>query len=162
MKTKLYGTKMKSLTYLSLILLLSACGTIIHGTTQQIGFTSSPSKAVVSINGQESGTTPLILDLERKNNHIISIELDGYEEYETTLTRKVSGWVWGNIVFGGLIGLVVDASTGGMYELTPEQLEADLKNKNISYADTDKGLYIGVVLEAKPNWKKIGDLEKSK
>ena len=117
---------------------------------------------MVSINGQESGTTPLILDLERKNNHIISIELDGYEEYETTLTRKVSGWVWGNIVFGGLIGLVIDASTGGMYELTPEQLEADLKNKNISYADTDKGLYIGVVLEAKPNWKKIGDLEKSK
>ena len=28
-----------------------------------------------------------------------------YQPFDMTLTRSVSGWVWRNIVFGGLIGL---------------------------------------------------------
>lgn len=43
--------------------------------------------------------------------------MDGYLPDETTLTKKVSGWVRGNLVFGGLIGLAVDAISGGMAQL---------------------------------------------
>jgi hypothetical protein len=103
----------------------------------------------------------MVVDLKRKNSHMIRIELDGYETYETNLTRKVSGWVWGNIVFGGLIGLVVDATAGGMYKLTPEQISAELRNGNLSSKEGNDSFFIAVVLEPKPEWKKIGSLKSS-
>jgi hypothetical protein len=151
-------TKLTILTVLMLVF-TQACGTIMQGTTQEVGISSNPSKASVTINGQDKGTTPMVLDLKRKDSHMIRLELDGYETYETTLTRKVSGWVWGNIVFGGLIGLVVDAAAGGMYKLTPEQISAELRNGNLSLNENNDGFFIAIVLEPKPEWEKIGSLK---
>lgn len=144
------------------LLFTQACGTIIHGTTQEVGISSSPSNASVTINGQNHGNTPMIIDLKRKDSHMVKIELNGYQPYETNLTRSTSGWIWGNIVFGGLIGLVVDASAGGMYKLTPEQLNAELRSPQAEALSTNNGLYIAVVLNADPSWEKIGSLESSK
>ncbi|MFU8861632.1 MAG: PEGA domain-containing protein [Cyclonatronaceae bacterium] len=141
-----------------LIFMTQACGTIIQGTTQQVGISSSPSNATVTINGQSKGNTPMLVDLKRKDSHMVRIELDGFEPYETTLTRQVSGWVWGNIVFGGLIGLVVDASSGGMYKLTPDQIEAEMRNKVAHYTESDEGMYISIVLKADPAWEQIGSM----
>jgi len=157
---------MKTLTTIitiSIILLFTqACGTIMQGTTQQVGISSNPSDASVSINGQNHGNTPMIIDLKRKDSHMVKIELDGYQPYETNLTRNTSGWVWGNIVFGGLIGLVVDASAGGMYKLTPEQIDSELRSVQAEAVSNDDGLYIAIVLEADPKWEKIGSLAASK
>jgi hypothetical protein len=36
-----------------------------------------------------------------------------------------STWEWGNIIFAGLIGLAVDAWTGGMYELSQDKVSAE-------------------------------------
>ena len=147
---------------ISIILLFTqSCGTIMQGTTQQVGISSSPSDASVTINGQNYGNTPMILDLKRKDSHMVKIQLDEYEPYETNLTRSTSGWVWGNIVFGGLIGLAVDAAAGGMYKLSPEQIETELKAP-LSNASTNKsGLFIAVVLNPDPSWEKIGSLRSS-
>lgn len=157
---------MKTLTTIitiSIILLFTqACGTIMQGTTQQVGISSNPSDASVTINGQAHGNTPMIIDLKRKDSHMVKIELDGYQPYETNLTRSTSGWVWGNIVFGGLIGLVVDASAGGMYKLTPEQIDSELRSDQAEAISNDDGLYIAIVLEADPTWEKIGSLKSSK
>jgi hypothetical protein len=54
------------------------------------------------------------------------MELPGYQPFEGTLTRNVSGWVFANLLFGGLIGIAVDAAGGGMYDLEPKQLTAYL------------------------------------
>ncbi len=52
---------------------------------------------------------------------------DGYEPRELTLSGTMSGWYIGNILFGGLIGmLVVDPQTGAMYRLEPKSLEVTL------------------------------------
>lgn len=100
----------------------------------------------------------MILDLKRKNSYMVKLELDDFEPYEVSLTRKASGWVWGNIVFGGLIGLVVDATAGGMYKLTPEQLTAEMRSKSLTVVESGEGLYIAFVLQPKDNWQKIGQL----
>ncbi|MEQ9104972.1 MAG: PEGA domain-containing protein [Rhodothermales bacterium] len=139
--------------------LLFGCGTIMQGTTQDIGISSTPSQATIKVNGQQMGTTPAVLDLKRKSTHFIQIELDGYQLFETTLTRKTSGWVWGNLVFGGLPGLVVDAAAGGMYKLTPDQITADMRLAS-SMAPGNDIMMIAVVLKANPDWEKIGQLEK--
>ena len=144
------------------LLFTQACGTIMQGTTQQVGISSNPSNASVTINGQNHGNTPMIIELKRKDSHMVRIQLDGYQPYETNLTRSTSGWVWGNIVFGGLIGLVVDASAGGMYKLTPEQIDSELRSSQVEALSNDDGLYIAVVLEADPSWEKIGSLQSTK
>lgn len=130
----------------------------MQGTTQEVGISSNPSNAAVTINGQNMGNTPMILDLKRKNSYMVRFELPGYETFETNLTRKTSGWVWGNIVFGGIIGLVVDASAGGMYKLTPEQISAEMRNQTAVHHLTQEGIWIAVVLEPKSGWERIGQL----
>ena len=86
--------------------------------------------------------------------------LDGYHPYELTLTKKSNGWVWGNIVFGGLIGLVVDASTGSLYKLSPEQVNADLKsNGTASISEGESSLFVAVTLKPDEAWQKIGNIK---
>lgn len=101
----------------------------------------------------------MIAKLSRKDNHFVRIEMAGYQPYEATLTRGVSGWVWGNIVFGGLIGLAVDAIDGGMYNLTPEQVSASLSANHAEIGKTGDGLYVFVVLKPAPGWVKVGQLQ---
>jgi len=140
-------------------LFVGACASIIHGTHQDVGISSNPTAAHVTVDGQQTGTTPVVAHLTRKDNHIVRLELPGYKPYEATLTRGVSGWVWGNIVFGGLIGLAVDAISGGMYKLTPEQLSGALL-VNTAAGSMRDGLYVVVVLEPRPEWRKIAQLQR--
>jgi len=141
------------------IVVFSGCATIMQGTTQSIGIGSVPTSAVVTINNVEKGRTPIVVELKRKEHHIVKIEMPGYLPYETTFTRSTSGWVWGNIVFGGLIGLAVDAMAGGMYKLTPTEINAVLEKEGASALYRKDHLYIAVVLRPDPNWQKIGQLE---
>ncbi|MCX6832967.1 MAG: PEGA domain-containing protein [candidate division Zixibacteria bacterium] len=147
--------------FATLILMLAAvygCATIMHGTSQDIGITSRPTGAQVTVDNKDFGKTPVVAGLSRKDHHIVKIELEGYEIFETTITRSTSGWVWGNIIFGGLIGLAVDAITGGLYKLNPEQVEGALATKAKTDIGTDDKLYIAVVLKPDPSWEKIGNL----
>jgi len=149
---------LKSIIVLLLIVVtVSSCATIMQSTTQQVSFNSNPSGATVTINGQQRGTTPVIVDLKRKDAFTVKIELTGYSPYELALTRKISGWVWGNIVIGGLPGLVIDAATGGMYILTPEQVNAELRQLSTIQSNEDE-LLITVVMNAENDWEKVGQL----
>lgn len=142
---------------------MTACGTIIHGTTQEVGVTSSPSGATVYINNSRIGESPITQSLSRGNTHAVKIELDGYQSFEMIINREVSGWVWGNIIFGGLIGLAVDAATGGMYKLNPEQINASLQESGISHLNgkgSDIDLFIVLTKEVGNDWEKIGNMEK--
>ena len=141
---------------------LVGCGTIIHGTTQELGLTSDPTGATVIIDGNDHGESPVTAELSRKDKHTVLVTLDGYQSHEMIVNRKVSGWVWGNIVFGGLIGLGVDAITGGMYKLDPEEIHARLSRSSITSADVKDGtIYIAIVLAPDPSWEKIGQLERT-
>lgn len=140
------------------LILSSACASIIHGTSQSIGISSSPTGAKVTVDNQ-TATTPYIAKLSRGDNHIVKITMDGYAPAELTLTKKVSGWVWGNIVFGGLIGLAVDAITGGLYNLTPDQLQASLTKQGADVAPTKDGVYVVLVRSPDPSWAKVGQME---
>ena len=115
-----------TLALVGLLALLPGCATIMHGTTQDIGISSVPSGALVSVDNKTHGQTPVVAPLSRKDNHLVKVEFPGYQPFEATVTRSVSGWVAGNILFGGLIGLSVDAISGGLYTFGPEQITATL------------------------------------
>ncbi|MEE9443869.1 MAG: PEGA domain-containing protein [candidate division Zixibacteria bacterium] len=127
-------------TYLIIIIVLSlvfaGCASIIHGSKQNVKFQTSPSGAVVEVKdamGVSYGwcETPCSIELKRKREYKAFIAKEGYEPVELIISRKSDGWIWGNIVFGGLIGLIVDFSNGAAYKLSPDELSATLSEKTI-------------------------------
>ncbi|MBX2818988.1 MAG: PEGA domain-containing protein [Rhodothermaceae bacterium] len=105
------------------VAVLSGCGTIKHGTSQDLMIQSSPSGAMVMVNGKEYGKTPVSVSLSRKTKHTaVTVTMPGYQSFQTALSRKLSGWS----VLGGPIGLLIDDATGGMYKLSPDQLNVQL------------------------------------
>ena len=143
----------------ALTLLLSSCATIISGSKQNVKFSSDPSTATILIDEVEVGKTPFEIKLERKSEHRVMIKLEGYQNYETKLTKKFNGWYLGNIIFGGLIGLIIDPITGAMYDLTPNEINAQM-NKGTAFRSNGKDVYIAIALNIDPSWKKVGQLEK--
>lgn len=139
--------------------LLLGCATIISSPRQPVAVRSDPARAAIYVDGVPSGTTPAVLTLARNTPHTVRFALEGYRPLELRLERRVNGWVWGNILLGGLVGLVVDASTGAMYRLSPEQLEASL-HKTVAVREAGASdLVLSVVLEAEPGWEPVGHLE---
>jgi hypothetical protein len=142
-------------------LIVVGCATIIHGTNQNVSFSSTPTGAMVTVDNIPRGNTPTVVKLSRKENHVVKIELAGYQPFELTITRKASGWVWGNIIFGGIIGLAVDAITGGMYKLTPELVSASLTGGGSSLLHQRDVLYVALVMSADSTWQQIGTLDRT-
>jgi len=138
---------------------LAGCATIINGSSQSLAVQSNPSGATISVNGVRSAQTPATIAIPRKTAHSLEISLDGFHPFQIQLQRGTSGWVWGNIVFGGIVGLVVDASTGGMYKLTPEQVSAQLLARGTETRLEEDRIYLFVTLEAEDSWEIVGWLE---
>jgi hypothetical protein len=149
---------------------LSSCASIIHGSNQTVDFTSQPSGATITIDGRKIGVTPKSIPLKRKGRlpgevsgkkeYQVKIEMDGYYPYEIKIKREVDGWFFGNLIFGGLLGIIIDAGTGNMYKLSPNQVVAQMgKSTGMIYKKTD-GIYFAVTMTPDPTWEKIGKLKK--
>jgi hypothetical protein len=102
------------------------CASIAHGTRQEIPVTSSPTGAAVSLQcGKRASvagaTTPTTVLVSRRTEPCtIIVSKDGYEDASVMLTKSLSGWFWGNILIGGVIGMVIDAADGAMFKRAPE------------------------------------------
>lgn len=152
---------MRNLILASVLITLAGCVTMMQGTSQGVAISSNPTGAMIRVNGEQKGITPAVLDLSRKGNHLVSLQLDGYQPYEAALSKQVSGWVVGNILFGGLVGLAVDAISGGLYKITPETISGTLGHGSALIENTDDVLVIQVVLEVDPSWEKIGQMARA-
>ena len=76
------------------------CATMANGSRQPVAVTSEPAGAHVFVNGRPAGTTPLRLDLKRRQKRtVLRIERDGFLPREIRLERTLSGWTAGNFVF---------------------------------------------------------------
>ena len=149
-------------------LALSSCASIIHGPRQLVNITSQPTSATVSIDGVERGNTPQAISLRRKGRekgqrfgkkmYDLKIELNGYHPYEAKIMRKMDGWFIGNIVIGGILGIIIDAANGSMYRLTPAQVIAQLSSSASTIHTTDDDIYIMATLDIDSNWEKIAQL----
>ena len=109
----------------------SGCATIISGEDQNVAIRSNPSGAHVRIDGLIEGTTPMMVDLARKKRHQIDVEHGGQKVTRGT-TRGFNWWYLGNIIFGGVVGLIIDPCMGGMYEIKPETVYVDFNSANPS------------------------------
>jgi hypothetical protein len=117
------------------------CASIVNGGNRSISINTVPPGATASV--RKSGgsiddivtvqKTPCTVSLDPKKSYFagqaytLRLELPGYRATEVELTPKLSGWYFGNILFGGLIGmLAVDPATGSMWNITPDKIEQSL------------------------------------
>lgn len=114
--------------FLSVMMLLpwTGCASIVCGGTQEIHFSSTPSGAKVFVDGMPRGQAPSLVSLARNTSHTVRFTLEGYDDSHALLTRKINGWVWGNIIFGWLIGFIIDTATGAASELTPSTVHVNM------------------------------------
>lgn len=111
---------------ITISIFFNACSTVLNTTTQELEIKTTPPNAKITIDGKRFGLTPQNVNIDRGSNHVVKIELDGYETYETQITRKISIWFWGNVLNGFIPGMVTDMFTGAMYNLHPENINVEL------------------------------------
>ena len=122
----------------AVVTLNSSCASIVSKSEWPLTISSSPSGAKFTVTNKSgitvhTGTTPATVKLEsgagffEKESYKILIEMDGYDKREIPVQCKLNGWYWGNIIFGGLIGLlIIDPATGAMYKLKTSSVDETL------------------------------------
>ncbi|RWU21674.1 hypothetical protein DM813_19330 [Pseudomonas alkylphenolica] len=116
---------------------IQGCASIVGESRYPVSVSSAPTGASFEItdkNGElvHSGNTPSTVTLKSGKGYFsgqtytLHFKKEGYPDKKIELDSSLSGWYWGNILIGGLIGmLIVDPLTGAMYKL-PEQASADM------------------------------------
>jgi hypothetical protein len=119
----------KALTIVSLVIFTCSCASIVSKSNWPVSIQSEPIGATVSITNRKgievfNGKTPTAVRLKSgagffaKESYVVTISKDGFEPTKVNLECKLNGWYFGNILFGGVIGLlIVDPATGAMYKL---------------------------------------------
>jgi hypothetical protein len=130
-----------TLLLLALFLALASCATIISDSTYPVAIKSVPSDASINIvdsRGKSvySGKTPAVVSLKagesyfRRGRYTILFEREGYEKDIFPVHARLDGWYFGNIIFGGLIGmLIVDPATGAMYTIDTQMVSIALQEQ---------------------------------
>lgn len=117
---------------LALSCLLTSCASIVSKSSYSVTFDSAPTGADITVRDEKgqivhSGRAPTAVTLDASDGYFsrgryeVEATLPGYNPASTQVSAKLDGWYWGNILFGGLIGmLIVDPLTGAMWRL-PER-----------------------------------------
>lgn len=139
---------------------VSGCATIISGSTQTITIKSVPEDATIFIVNKagekvHSGNTPATVTLKRGAGYFkpakyeVTLAKSGFQTKTVEITAKVNGWYIGNILFGGILGiLAIDPATGAMYSLSPDNISATLEanpNTAVSFNKTERSLTVMLV-----------------
>lgn len=127
-------------------LLSTSCASIVSKSNWPIMISSAPSEAKITITDKKgvdiyTGVTPTSIKLKSgsgffgKARYQVKLEKEGYETKIVPVEFKLNGWYFGNILFGGFIGLlIIDPATGAMYKL-----ETDVINETLMKKDTTAG-----------------------
>ena len=112
------------------LILINGCATITRGSDETFIIQSMPSGASAQLSNGFFCTTPCTLVIPRKGSFTVTLEKDGYEPVITSVISSRDGngtaGMAGNLVFGGLIGMGVDATSGAMNSHKPNPLVVNL------------------------------------
>ena len=101
------------------LLLLTGCASIVKGSSQSILITTPPADGANCVLSSKEGNWTLVSPgavtvSKSKENITVTCKKDGFQDAVASIPSNFEGWTVGNLVFGGLIGLGVDAATGAI------------------------------------------------
>jgi hypothetical protein len=100
------------------ILALGGCAAVVDGGHQEITVNTTPAGADCSLerNGVSVGRiqgAPSAVTIEKsKEDLTVVCKKDGYQEATYLDKSGLDGWIFGNILIGGLIGIGIDMASG--------------------------------------------------
>lgn len=73
---------------------------------------------------------PWFLPEQLLSGQILSLQIKEVDEKRVTLTYKLNGWYFGNILFGGAIGMqIIDPATSAMWKIKDPTITSVVNNK---------------------------------
>ena len=157
-------TIVKLVSILVILAFLTGCASIISKSMYPVTVSSLPTGATVLIVNEDGkqiykGTTPATLTLEAgkayfdAREYTVTFSKTGYEQQTAVIKPSIDGWYFGNILIGGIIGmLIVDPITGAMWKL-PSDVTVTLA-EGTSSRNTEKSLKIVTIDQVPDQFKK--------
>lgn len=127
-------------------LLISSCATIVSKSSYPVAIDTRPDGVNVSITDKKGkevykGQTPSTVILKSgagffsRAEYQVKLSAPGYAEQVIPVNYKLNGWYFGNLLIGGLLGmLIIDPATGAMWKLETPPINVTM-NKSTAYAE---------------------------
>ena len=114
---------------LGLMVIGTGCATVVTrgGQDQKVTILSDTPGATLVVDGQATGTAPGTVELTRNREHTVQVVAPGYEPAQVTVRRRLNPWVFGNLLIGGPIGLVIDVISDSTHTLSPDTQKVTLR-----------------------------------
>ena len=125
-----------------IIIFLQGCASIVSQSSYPLTVTTVPAGAEVIISDAHGveifkAQSPATVKLEagdgffKRAKYQVLVRQLGYQDKIIPVQFKMDGWYWGNILFGGFIGmLIIDPATGAMFKIDSEYLLVTLSASN--------------------------------
>ena len=122
-------TKGMMASVLIVMFFVTGCATIVGKDLFSVPFQSNPDGANVIVKDEKgmvlyTGVTPTMFTLKagesyfHAKSYTVTFSKAGYTDQTITVKAEMSGWYWGNLLFGGFVGLlIVDPISGKMWKL---------------------------------------------
>lgn len=146
----------KLLLLVCLSVYLGGCASIVSSSSRNVTISTEPAQAKIEIFDKENKTihtseTPHTLSMDASAGFFqpaayrIKATKDGYFPMEADLKASMNGWYFGNLLFGGLIGiLIIDPATGAMWKLDDDKIHLKLyEDSTIGKITMARELYNG-------------------
>ncbi len=145
----------KTVSFIAIAFILTGCASIVSSSSWPLTVKTNPVGANLQITNRHgisvfNGQTPATILLKSgsgfftSESYTLKLTVDGYVEKTIPVNCTLNGWYLGNIIFGGLIGiLIVDPATGAMYKLETNYIDENLeKISNGSTSNKEQTLKI--------------------
>ena len=127
-----------------ILLSMGGCATVTRGVSEVLVIETDPPGADVDITpANQHCRTPCSAKVKRKDNQMVVIRREGYEEIRVNVQPQIAGagaaGMAGNVILGGLIGVAIDAASGATKELKPNPIKVTLVavGKSVPAAPTE-------------------------
>ncbi|MGZ8556938.1 MAG: hypothetical protein ACXWWC_01325 [Chitinophagaceae bacterium] len=128
----------------TMAVLFSGCATIVSKTSYRVYIHTDPPRATVTITNKKGrevfkGASPATVKLNSgagyfsKGEYQVKISLVGFEEKIVPINFKLNNWYFGNLLIGGVLGLlIIDPATGAMWKIKDPVIDETLIKTNPS------------------------------
>ncbi len=109
---------MRRFAVLALVALLPACATVVEGTSDTVTLSTTPTGATCTVdrNGERVAAvaaTPASVRISKSRHDLdVTCAKKGYRPATAAASSSFTGATFGNVLVGGVVGVVVDAASG--------------------------------------------------
>ena len=124
--------KIIKLLTLTLLTTLTGCASVVSDSNYDVKLDSYPRGADITIKDKAgkrifAGQTPELVSLDsgagffQGAKYTVEYKKKGYQPSYKIIDSSFDAWVVGNVLVGGLAGIVIDGATGAMWKIEQSQ-----------------------------------------